>query len=211
MGFERDAGHRAGMPPAGCEDRAMTRPRAFRVLVALALVLGLCVSAGESLAQGDWHKLEFTHTIIMYRNEAVLDVFDKAMDFDPGRWDASRDYSISRSDSAQARAGKKVDSLYERAQTILDMRKKMKKITLYLHEDADDLRATYKEIYGKSTKFRAWYIFEKNSIYLNVEDCHPGMVAHEMAHSIIDHFLLVRPPENSAEILAMYVDSHLFK
>ena len=36
-----------------------------------------------------------------------------------------------------------------------------------------------------------------------------GMLAHEMAHSIIDHYLTVRPPKRSAEILARFVDKHL--
>jgi hypothetical protein len=30
-----------------------------------------------------------------------------------------------------------------------------------------------------------------------------------LAHFIIDHYLLVRPPAATAEILARYVDSHL--
>jgi hypothetical protein len=37
------------------------------------------------------------------------------------------------------------------------------------------------------------------------------MLAHEMAHSIIDHYLRVRPPHATAEILARYVDGHLFE
>jgi hypothetical protein len=35
------------------------------------------------------------------------------------------------------------------------------------------------------------------------------MLAHEMAHCVIDHYLLIRPPMATAEILARYVDSHL--
>jgi hypothetical protein len=39
---------------------------------------------------------------------------------------------------------------------------------------------------------------------------HEGILAHEMAHAIIDQFLTVRPPSATAEILARYVDGHLF-
>ncbi|MFC1867599.1 hypothetical protein ACFL0H_05635 [Thermodesulfobacteriota bacterium] len=48
-------------------------------------------------------------------------------------------------------------------------------------------------------------------MYITIEDLHEGMLAHEIAHSIIDHYLTVRPPSESAEILARYVDSHLHK
>ena len=44
---------------------------------------------------------------------------------------------------------------------------------------------------------------------MNAEDVHEGMLAHEIAHSIIDHYLLVRPPRATAEILSRYVDAHL--
>ena len=42
-----------------------------------------------------------------------------------------------------------------------------------------------------------------------MQDVHAGMLAHELAHAIIDHYLTVRPPAQTAEILARYVDSHL--
>jgi hypothetical protein len=37
-----------------------------------------------------------------------------------------------------------------------------------------------------------------------------GILAHEIAHSIIDNYLLILPPKATAEILARYVDEHLF-
>jgi hypothetical protein len=46
---------------------------------------------------------------------------------------------------------------------------------------------------------------------MNVNDLHEGMLAHELAHAIVDHYLLVRPPRPTAEIIARYVDSHLKK
>ncbi|MEH0019750.1 MAG: hypothetical protein V6Z89_08855 [Desulfobacter sp.] len=35
------------------------------------------------------------------------------------------------------------------------------------------------------------------------------MLAHEIAHAVVDHYLDVRPPRATAEILARYVDAHL--
>ena len=66
-------------------------------------------------------------------------------------------------------------------------------------------------IYKKKREYRAWYIFEYNTIYLNVQDLHSEMFAHEMAHAIIDNYLAVRPPRATAEILARYVGKHLNK
>ena len=91
------------------------------------------------------------------------------------------------------------------------MRKKTKKVIVNIYQNRDQLNQAYTAIYKKECHIRAWYIYEFNTIYLNVEDLHEGMLAHELAHSIIDHFLLVRPPSASAEILARYVDSHLHR
>jgi hypothetical protein len=46
---------------------------------------------------------------------------------------------------------------------------------------------------------------------VNADDLTEGILAHEMAHSIIDHFLVIRPPKAATEILARYVDRHLFE
>ena len=90
------------------------------------------------------------------------------------------------------------------------MRKIMKKVKINIYHDKEELRDAYQQIYNKTCRLRAWYIFEFNTIYLNVDDVHEGMLAHEIAHSIIDHYLTVRPPSATAEILARYVDGHLF-
>jgi hypothetical protein len=35
-------------------------------------------------------------------------------------------------------------------------------------------------------------------------------LAHELAHAIIDHYLIVQPPKSTAEILARYTEEHVF-
>ncbi len=106
---------------------------------------------------------------------------------------------------------KKVDALFERAQEILDMRKRMDKVTINVYHDKDQLHAAFKQIYRKSCRIRAWYEFKYHTVFVCIDDVHEGMLAHEMAHGIIDHYLKVRPPTATAEILARYVDSNLKK
>jgi hypothetical protein len=65
--------------------------------------------------------------------------------------------------------------------------------------------------YQTSISIRAFYIQKNDTIYLNIDDLHEGMLAHEMAHAIIGRYFLVRPPRSTAEILAQYVDKHLFE
>ncbi len=112
---------------------------------------------------------------------------------------------------------KKIDALYERTQDILGMHKNMKKVTIILYSNKDQLRSSYSRTcnksthaYGHSSVPRAFFIYKLNNIYVNVEDLHEGILAHEMAHFIVDNFLSLQPPKPTSEILARYVDKHLF-
>ena len=90
------------------------------------------------------------------------------------------------------------------------MRKGFNKVIINLYTDKKELDTAYFELYRAPCQFRSWYTFKLNTIYVNVDDVHEEILAHEMAHSIIDHYLLVRPPAAAAEILAGYVHTHLY-
>lgn len=105
---------------------------------------------------------------------------------------------------------KKSDALFQKVQRILDMRKKMRKVRVNVYTSKEELQKAYQQLFKQRGNLRGWYLFRKHTIYLQVDDVHEGMLAHEFAHAIIDHYLEIRPPRASAEILARYVDQHLF-
>lgn len=159
-----------------------------------------------------WLDLETRFTIVRYQSQEDLDAFDKAIEYSP--LSSSSGLKWLFSDSGKKRSPEKLkdkmDALYGRAQEILGMRKRQEiKVKINIYRDKDQLKQAFYDIYKQTCRFRAWYIFETNTIYVTIVDLHEGMLAHEMAHSIIDHYLTVRPPSASAEILARYVDSHL--
>jgi hypothetical protein len=172
---------------------------------------------GQASAKEDgiqWLEIETRHTIIRYQSSRDLNNFDKKIDYSPVpssglNWLNS---STSGNNSRKDKIKKKVDAIYRRVQDILEMRKRMKKkVKINIYQNSNQLKKAYFNIYKEEGKYRAWYIYELNTIYININDLHEGMLAHEMAHSIIDHYLTVRPPSASAEILARYVDSHLLE
>ncbi len=158
-----------------------------------------------------WVTIETKYTIIRFFKAEDLDAFSNSIDFDPKSWALNKLFSDKRPDTIHEEISAKVDNLYERVQEILDMRKKSPKVFITIYPDRKALDQAYYEIYQSENNIRAWYIFDNNTIYININDVHEGMLAHEMAHSIIDHFLLVRPPAASAEILARFVDAHIHR
>lgn len=104
----------------------------------------------------------------------------------------------------------KLNSLFEKVQLILDMRKPLM-VNIKIFPDKTTLEDAYFKIFNKRASLRAWYIYEDNTIYMNADDVFAGMLAHECAHAIADNFMTVKPPRATAEILARYVNAHLFK
>ena len=158
-----------------------------------------------------WRNIETGHVIIRYQTPEDLEKFDKKVDYSPGVWGITRIFSRGGSDALPDRLKKKVDALYERIMEILDLRKRLNKVTINIYRDKKRLHAAYAGIYKTESPYRAWYTYENNTIYVSTDDLNEGILAHEMAHAIIDHFLIIRPPKATAEILARYVDRHLFE
>ncbi|MBW2673574.1 MAG: hypothetical protein JRD89_09205 [Deltaproteobacteria bacterium] len=190
----------------------ITVPSLSVILWAVLTALYPCGVANAATSDtAVWQKIETGHTIIRYQAPENLKKFDDSIDYSPGEWGITRFFSREDSHAFPDKLKKKIDVLYERAMEMLDMRKRLKKVTINIYPDKKQLHAAYTRIYKTECPYRAWYTYENNTIYVNVNDLTEGMLAHEMAHSIIDHFLIIRPPEATAEILARYVDGHLFE
>jgi hypothetical protein len=156
-----------------------------------------------------WLSIESKYTMIRYQTPEDLVRFDRQLKYEPASRGLKNLFSHQRSGSITEKVAGKVDALFERVQEILEMRRNMERPTIFIHPDRDQLHEAYTRLFNRPWKIRAWYQYSTNGVYVNVNDLHEGMLAHELAHAIIDHYLLIRPPAATAEVLARYVDSHL--
>jgi len=181
-----------------------------RAVCLAILVVGL-VGLGSPAKADPWSIFDTKYLIIQYQSLEDLEEFDRQIEFSE-ETGVSGFFTSSHTGEKTSRDAfkKKMDALVEKVQLILDMRKPIK-VTVNLYPSAEALHEAYFQIYKKPEKLRAWYIFEYNTIYINVKDLKAGMLAHECAHAVVDNFLSVRPPRASAEILARFVDSALYK
>ena len=178
------------------------------VSVFLACFAG-CVH-GNKVNAPVWQLIETRYTIIHYQSMADLKKFDRKISYPRDKWDALNSLFGSSSETLHARIENKVDRIYEKVQNILGMRKPMDKVHIHICRDRKQLDDHCISIYGRPCRFRAWYVHQLNAVYVNRGDLDEGILSHELAHSIIDQYLLVRPPKATAEILASYVDLHLY-
>jgi hypothetical protein len=165
---------------------------------------------GQAFA-GKWQILQTKYLKISYEDVNDLKKFSKKIKFSGRGSFSSFSGSSSKGSGFENKLASKTDALFEKVQLILDMRKPMKKVRINLYPNKSALQKAYYKIYKKKRGLRAWYIFEYNTIFINVQDVFAGMLAHEIAHAIVDHYLAIKPPRATAEILARYVDTHLNK
>lgn len=189
------------------------RRTAWRIL---CLCLTLCLLViGDGIFLGPRHvacaaeQVNSKYLRLFFHNQEDMEKLSRSIDFSTGSGLGSI-FSSSGSKDIKNTLIVKLDTLFEKVQAILDMRKPMTKIRVNVYSDRDQLAAAFKQVYKQEGDVRAWYVYEYNTVYLNAQDVHEGMLAHELAHAIIDHFFAVRPPRATAEILATYVDKHLF-
>jgi hypothetical protein len=179
-------------------------------LAFLAACLALSLFARPVMADGNgWLELETRNTVVRYSRAEDLTKLEDAIDYNPDGFSIGGLFSSPGAQEAMGAVARKIDALFERVQEILDMRGKTAKVRINAYGDQARLHQAYREIAGGECRVRAWYIYERNTVFINVEDVNESMLAHELAHAIIDHFLAVRPPRATAEILARYVDEHL--
>ena len=188
-------------------------PLTFRLILTALLAWTCCfpgsAAAGQPFRLVPWQILQTRFTILKYKTSQDLIRFHSSVRFGPRKWNRSLELEDITQEQVEDMVIKKVDAIFIQAQEILDMKKRFDPVNIHVHSDTQSLKKAYESIYSGECRLRAWYRYRTNTIYLNSRDLHQGILAHELAHAIIDHYLTVKPPPQTAEILARYVDTHL--
>ncbi|MCK5070696.1 MAG: hypothetical protein KAR01_09140 [Desulfocapsa sp.] len=103
----------------------------------------------------------------------------------------------------------KVDIIIEKVQVVLDMFPNPYHINLVVVEDSDDVAHIYKQKYGKNVNHIAYYSLSEKTIYISADDVSLRVFAHEVGHSVVDHYFQVRPPYNVHELMAQFAEKHV--
>jgi len=107
----------------------------------------------------------------------------------------------------------KLDILYEKVAKHLDMWKVKRKgkTIIEVYDNEGQLHQQYEYLYGKTKlDYAAWYVFQLNTIFLNMEVLTEAVLAHELSHAIVGTYLGFKLPRRPAEVLARNVDKHLY-
>ncbi len=130
-------------------------------------------------------ELQTRYAVIHYQDEAEIQNFS---------WRISGKRLAGAGASELARS--RVDEIIERVKTVLDMHPPSFKVSIFLRQNP-----------GGAIAF---YSHESRSITAVPNRVTDGVLAHEIAHAIMNSYFSTAPPEKTQEILAQYVDQNLW-
>ncbi len=104
----------------------------------------------------------------------------------------------------------RIDTIMEKVQAALDMHPSDIRIAIQLYPDYKSLEKVFRQFTLMGNTPLAFYSHKTKTIYLDVSSITDGVLAHEMAHGVINFYFKTPPPAKMQEILAQYVDLHLW-
>jgi hypothetical protein len=146
------------------------------------------------------------YVTLWYANREVLEEFNDNLRLNRKLRNSMRKRNVvTVADEVLAKA----DIVVEKVQIVLDMFPNKFHIRLVLLPDSDDVAHVYKKRYGKRVDHIAYYSLSEKTIYISADDTQLRVLAHEVGHSVVDHFFKVRPPYNIHELMAQFAEKHV--
>lgn len=103
----------------------------------------------------------------------------------------------------------KIDRLVEKVETILEMYPLKLHFRLVLTASEQEVQKIYRDKYHRQVDYIAYYAPGDGVIYLSVPDIRITVLAHELAHVIIDNHFDVAPSAKIHELLAQFAEAQI--
>ena len=111
----------------------------------------------------------------------------------------------------------RVNEIMKKVQTSLGLYTSDLFVSIILYPDYNSLAKVFKQYTHKGSVNTftdssplAFYSHNTKSIHVDVSSITDGVLAHEMAHGVLNFYFKTPPPAKMQKILAQYVDLHLW-
>jgi len=183
------------------------------LITAYLLIPGLNIWADNTLSEPrsvDFPLvLETDYTRINYQTPTCLALLDQKLFFQHSEPVPGSVMCTQTGNPLEKKLIQKIDTLFLQVQAILDIPAPDKKVFIHIYHDSAQLAEAYFQAYQKEATPPAWYDHNTQTISMDLTHLRAGILAHEMAHAVIDHYFGIKPSAATAEILTQYVDAHI--
>jgi hypothetical protein len=145
------------------------------------------------------------YSTVRYEKDELLRKFNTKVSLGPISYTARYINNTSIEDQTR----NKIDAIIEKTESILDMFPRDLHFNVVLLASEADVQNIFKVKYGKKSNFISFYSPGNKTVYLSVNDIRLGVLAHELAHVILDNYFDVPPPVKIHELLSQYVETHI--
>lgn len=163
---------------------------------------GICESAGDGVS---WREFRAGYFDIYIEDGADLNAVERNL--------RKRLFLVSlpsaRGEGKGYDIGRRLDAICERAMDILGLHPRMARRSIKIFKDNKGLADAYRTLIGKTGNIKAFYSHDCGAIYTSEEEITDSVMAHEIAHAIVDSHYNGVPPARVGEMLASYVDMHI--
>jgi hypothetical protein len=151
------------------------------------------------------YEIKSHYATINYEKEEYLIKFSEAIA--PG----SPSYSSSnrRTLTAEEVVIQEIDELIEKVKRLLDLFPEEVKFRIVLLPLNDDVRRIYSARYRTHVDYIAFYALEDKTVFISINDVSIRVLAHELAHVVLDHSFYGCPSVDVQENLARFVETHI--
>ena len=181
----------------------------FLLLFAAATASASVISEDGRFSDGsDWTSVNSLYCTVFFRDGVDLAAVNDRIDT------YKIDYGLTEKpvrggDDTKDEIAYKFDLIFSKVQEILDMRPKDLRMNVRIYRGQDDLDRVYVEIFRQDNRFIAYYVFKINTLFASEDKVSANVLAHEIAHCVVDHYFSVIPPTKVAEMIAQYADVHI--
>jgi len=182
----------------------------YKIIFILSIVFYISLAGNTGYAQENERSV-FTSKFctVFYENDVDLRKVNRRLNLGFSNFYSPRNYKKSPGISTEDIITDKLDAIFNRAEEILDMYPAKIHVTINVYKSQEDLDRVYEDFFNEENKAVSFYIYKTNTIYTIESQLNENILAHEMAHCIIDHYFVILPPRKIQEMLAVYVDVHL--
>jgi hypothetical protein len=185
--------------------------RVNKVNLTLFAILWTLILAGGAYSQdGTGRKLFSTRFCTVFCEEGVdIKTVNKRLNLSFSDFYSPRGFKQRPDLSIEDMISDKIDAIFNRAEEILDMYPAKIHVAINIYKTQKELNEVYEGFFHEPNTAPSFYIYKTNAIYTVESAINENILAHEMAHCIIDHYFVILPPKKIQEMLAVYVDVHL--
>jgi hypothetical protein len=182
------------------------RRKEIHIILCVALLMVSLVPL--SATAGNLKHYRGIYTEIFYTEDSDLRKLDRRVSI---RWLklGSKPAGIKEM-SLPGAVTKKFDVIRMNVERILDMYPRGSLVGFNVLGGQKDVEDVLWQKFGNKNSYSAFYSRRDKNIYLAAEKANTKIVAHELAHAVVDLKLGAAVPQTVHEILAKYVDAHLY-